>query len=104
MSKPVPDKAEIALDYPDKFYIGTFERNGRFDAHLDGTGISLTLHRGGGGDDRKSVRMHFHFGLFAEILRELAATVAQVPAEDVGHREDLAAAALALHRAVAPKK
>jgi len=45
MTKPIPDKAEVALEYPDKLYIGTFEQSARFDAHLDETGISLSLHR-----------------------------------------------------------
>jgi hypothetical protein len=78
MTKPIPDKAEVALEYPDKLYIGTFERTARFDAHLDETGISLTLHRIGAADERKCVHMHFHFALFAEILRDLAATVSAV--------------------------
>ena len=26
MTKPIPDKAEVALEYPDKLYIGTFEQ------------------------------------------------------------------------------
>ena len=39
MTKPIPDKAEVALEYPDKLYIGTFERTARFDAHLDENGI-----------------------------------------------------------------
>jgi hypothetical protein len=43
MTKPIPDKAEVPLEYPDKLYIGTFERTARFDAHLDETGISLSL-------------------------------------------------------------
>ena len=47
MTKPIPDKAEVALELPDKLYIGTFERSSRFDAHLDQTGVSLTLHRTG---------------------------------------------------------
>jgi hypothetical protein len=34
MKKPIPDKAEVAIEYPDKLYIGTFERSSRFDAHL----------------------------------------------------------------------
>ena len=34
MTKPIPDKAEIALEYPDKLYVGTFERSSRFEAHL----------------------------------------------------------------------
>src|SRR6476659_10141530 len=72
MTKPIPDKAEVALEYPDKLYIGTFEQSARFDAHLDETGISLSLHRTGADDVRKSIRMHFHYGLFADILRDLA--------------------------------
>jgi hypothetical protein len=48
MTKPIPDKAEVALEYPDKLYIGTFERSSRFDAHLDETGISLSLNRTSG--------------------------------------------------------
>jgi hypothetical protein len=47
MNKPNPDKAEVAIEYPDKLYIGTFERSSRFDAHFDEHGISLTLERKG---------------------------------------------------------
>ena len=80
MTKPIPDKAEVALEYPDKLYIGTFERSSRFDAHLDATGISLMLERVGDVDTRKSIHMHINYELFAEILRDLAATVAAMPA------------------------
>ena len=76
MTKPIPDKAEIALEYPDKLYVGTFERSSRFEAHLDSSGIALILERPGADDVHKSIHMHIHFGLFADILRELAATVA----------------------------
>lgn len=71
MTKPIPDKAEVAVEYPDKLYIGTFERTARFDAHLDEAGISLSLRRIGTDNGRKSVRMHFHY--------ELAKTVAALP-------------------------
>ena len=50
MTKPIPDKAEIALEYPDKHYVGTFERSSRFEAHLDPTGIALILERSGAED------------------------------------------------------
>jgi hypothetical protein len=89
MTKPVPDKAEVALEYPDKLYIGTFERTSRFDAHFDEAGVSLSLDRTGAADVRKSVHMHFHFALFAEILDELAKTVSSLPVGDVTHRETL---------------
>src|SRR5215471_14080410 len=90
MTKPIPDKAEVALEYPDKLYIGTFERTSRFDAHLDATGISLSLHRTGAADVRKTVRMHFHYGLFADILHDLAKTVCSVPPADSAHRDAFA--------------
>ena len=45
MTKPIADKAEIALEYPDKLYVGTFERTSRFEAHLDPTGIALIFER-----------------------------------------------------------
>ena len=96
MTKPVPDKAEVAVEYPDKLYIGTFAQTDRFDAHFDKAGIALSLYRQGGSDTRKSVRMHFHYELFSEILRDLARTAASVPPADVAHRDALAAGAKAL--------
>ena len=100
MTKPIPDKAEVALEYPDKYYIGTFERSSRFDAHLDRDGISLGLYRSGEADQRKSIRMHFHYALFAEILQELARTVAALPLADAEHRNALRAGAKALYQAL----
>jgi hypothetical protein len=67
MTKPITDKAEVALEYPDKLYVGTFERSSRFEAHLDPTGIALILERPGADDVHKSIHMHINFGLFADI-------------------------------------
>jgi hypothetical protein len=103
MTRPILEKAEVALEYPDKLYIGTFERSARFDAHLDQTGISLSLYRMGDADVRKSIRMHFHYGLFADILRDLANTVSSMPPDDADHREMLRTAAEALYRSLEPK-
>jgi hypothetical protein len=100
MTKSVPDKAEVAVEYPDKLYIGTFEHTARFDAHLDEAGISLSLQRPGPADTRKTVRMHFHYALFAEILRDLAKTATSLPADDVTHRETLRDAARTLYLAL----
>jgi len=103
MTHPIPDKAEVALEYPDKLYIGTFERSARFDSHFEKTGISLTLERTGDVEARRSIRMHLHYGLFAEILRELAKTVSEMPEDDMEHRTALRDAADALHRALAAR-
>lgn len=100
--KPIPDKAEIVLEYPDKFYSGTFERSSRFEAHADGAGIALAFFRGGDERERKSVRVHIHYALFAEILSDLAKTVSTVPPADAAHRDALARAASALAAALRP--
>ncbi|NPU15534.1 MULTISPECIES: hypothetical protein [Bradyrhizobium] len=103
MSKPVPDKAEIALEYPDKFYVGTFERSSRFEAHLDPSGLALTLERPGAEDVRKSIHMHLNYGLLAAILTEIAAGIAAIPEDDGLHRGQLRDAAAALHEALKPR-
>jgi hypothetical protein len=101
MTKPIPDKAEVVLEYPDKFYSGTFERSSRFDAHVDASGISILLDRPGDAETRKSIHMHIHYALFADILRDLAKTMSALPAGDVVHRESLRDAAKALYEALA---
>jgi hypothetical protein len=78
--------------------------NVAFDAHLDETGISLSLHRTGAADIRKSVRMHFHYGLFADILHDLAKTVSSVPPADAAHRDALREAAKDLYQALNPRR
>lgn len=100
MSRPIPDKAEVALEYPDKLYVGTFERSSRFEARLDGTGVALVLERPGPDDVRKSVHLHLHFGLLAGILRDLATHIGSLPRDDIAHREQLTEALAELQRAL----
>ncbi len=90
----------MALESPDKLYVGPFERSSRFEAHLDPTGIALILERPGDDDVRKSIHLHINFGLFADILRDLASTVGRIAKDDVMHRDQLAQAAAELHRAL----
>jgi len=100
MNKPVPDKAEVAIEYPDKLYIGTFEHSSRFDAHFDEHGISLTLERKGDPATQKSVHLHMHYGLFGAILHELARTAVRMPLDEP-HRALLSQAAGALYAVLA---
>ena len=99
MSKPIADKAEITLEYPDKLYIGTFGSSSRFEAHIDSAGISLILERSGAEDVRKSIHMHIHFGLFADIIKDLALSVDRLP-KDSTHREQITEAVDQLHTAL----
>ncbi len=100
MSRPVPDKAEVALEYPDKFYVGTFEHSSRFEARLEPSGLALTLEHPGPEEVRKSIHLHLNYGLLAAILREIAADIGTIPKDDVLHRDQLAEAVAALHAAL----
>ena len=47
---PISDKAEVAVDFPDKAYIGSFGRHSQFDAYAEDDSIAVGLVRPG--DDR----------------------------------------------------
>jgi len=99
MTKPILDKAEVALEYPDKFYSGTFERSSLFEASFDLKGVALVLERTGSQDVRKSVHIHMHYGLLADVIEQLAATAHAIPRDDVAY-EHLARAVRALEEAI----
>jgi len=100
--KQILDKAEVALEYPDKFYSGTFERSSRFEAAFDRVGMGLVLERPGDADVRKSVHIHVNYGLLADILTQLTATAGRIPVDEP-HREMLIERLAALHQVVKPK-
>ncbi|MCW5702545.1 MAG: hypothetical protein KIT82_08165 [Bradyrhizobium sp.] len=103
MMKPILDRAEVALEYPDKFYSGTFERSSRFEAAFDKVGMGLVLERPGDADVKKSVHLHVNYGLLADIFGQLAATAGRIPVDEP-HREVLIERLTALHRAVKATK
>jgi len=101
--KSIPEKAEIILNYAGRFDSKIFHRPSRFDAHMDESGIVLTLSHGQD-SRRRSVNMHIDSVLFAGILRELAKSAAKVAPEKISHRKALAQAASALTAALAPAR
>ena len=100
--KVIPDKAEVALDFPDKVYVGTFGTNCRFEAKTDGTGVVLKLQRHD--SEKREVDIHLHHGIFAECLEELARSVASQPPIDANHRAALLAGARHLVDALKAKR
>ena len=85
--KVIADKAEIALDFPDKAYVGTFGRSAHFDAGADAVGVRLKLERRD--DQKRLVDLHLHHGLFADVLQAIAESVAGQPPIDPPHRDAL---------------
>ena len=100
--KPVVDKAEVSIDFPDKFYIGSFGRTSSFEVTAAEDEVLLKLVRPG--DERREVTMHLHHYLLADILAEMAEALKATPPRDEAHREPLHDAATALAKALAKKR
>ncbi len=98
MSKPIVDKAEVSIDFPDKFYHGSFSRTSRFDVKVDEQGVHIVLDRPG--DERRHVAFHLHHHLFSSILESVAEQIASSKALPPEHRTQLRDATAKLSRAV----
>lgn len=86
---------EITAEHADKTQIGAFAQSTRFTAHLDETGIGLSLERRGSDEQSKSEDLHFHYVLFADILRDLAHSP-----DDIAYRDALRDSARTLYLAL----
>ncbi len=96
--KPITDRAEVAIDFPDKAYMGSFGRASSFEAGADAEGVWIKLARGG--EDKRVAELHLHYYLFAGVLDDIARALAARPPLDAAHREVLEAAVRALLQAV----
>jgi hypothetical protein len=88
--KRVSDKAEVAIDFPDKFYMGSFSNTSRFEVKAEGGGVGLKIVKESA--PKRTFEMHLHHNLLTDILRDWAAAVrdgAEISAHDRG---DLVAA------------
>ena len=99
---PISDKGEISVEFPDKAYIGSFSRHSQFDAYADADSVAIRLVRPG--EDRREAVMHLHYGLLADILVEIAKSLAVRDPLDEQHRSELCAAAEQLAASLGPRE
>jgi hypothetical protein len=91
MSSPITDKAQVSIDFPDKFYVGSFSRNSSYDVKADAEGIHIYLDRQEG--EKRHVGFHIHYYLLADLLAASADAVAGVEGLERNHRQRLREAA-----------
>ena len=101
----VPDKAEVTIDFPDKLYMGSFGRDCGYEVKAEDDGILIRLVSPG--EQKRIVEIHLHHFLFANILDDIAASLAaRQPIDDI-HRKPLLEAArcfcVALEQTVPPR-
>lgn len=98
MSKPISDRAEVGIDFPDKTFWGSFGRDSRYDAGIDPEGVHIALSRAHG--EKRNVGFHIHYFLLADILNDIADGLEAGGQLDEVHREPLQAAATKLRHAL----
>src|SRR5215510_14043299 len=100
MIRSIIGKAEVVLEYPDKLFIGTFDRNDHFEARFEANEVLLTLQRGDGTEACRAARLHLAPQVLARVLFELADSVSET-APAAANRVALRAAARTLEDALA---
>ena len=98
MSKPIVDKAEVSIDFPDKYYQGSFGRQSRYDVQVDERGVHISLARNG--EEKRRVAFHLQHHLFGEILDSVAEALEGTDDLSDTDREQLNAAADKLKRSL----
>ena len=101
-TKPITDKAEVSIDFPDKFYMGSFGRESLLEVTADDQGAHITLERKG--EQSRRVAFHLHHYLLADLIEALGQEIAAAKAPDEVHRDRLERAVQTLAKAVRPRR
>lgn len=88
----------MAVDFPEKTFLGSFGRSSAYDARVDGDGAMLRLTRRRG--EKRTFDVHLHWHLLADVLTGLADALQQAPPLGEIQREPLAEAARRLASAL----
>ncbi len=88
--KRVSDQAEVAIDFPDKFYMGSFSNTSRFQVKPEGGGIGLKIVKESA--PKRTFEMHLHHALLTDILHDWAAAIRMGSDITTQDRDDLVGA------------
>ena len=77
---PIQDKAEVAIGFPDKVYMGSFMRSSTFEVRTENDGLFIKLLRTG--KDQREVEVHLHQHLLAYILEVWSESLTAQPPMD----------------------
>ena len=100
MKHTITDKAQVSIDFPEKFYVGSFGRDSSLDVSADDQGIHINLERQVG--KKRRVGFHVHYYLLADLLQSIGQALTSYGEIDEPHRSTLLDATRNLTEAVEP--
>ncbi|HEX9768202.1 MAG TPA: hypothetical protein VGA50_03420 [Kiloniellales bacterium] len=98
MKHPITDKAQVSIDFPEKFYVGSFGRDSSLDVSADQEGVHINLERQE--ETKRRVGFHVHYYLLADLLKSIGEALSGYGEIDEPHRAALTEAAQTLAKAV----
>jgi hypothetical protein len=101
MPDPIPDKAQVSIDFPHKFYMGSFGRESRYGVTADLDGVHIHLDRPGA--ERRHVGFHLHHALLAGILHAMGDALSDVAGLDAHQIKELQEAVAHLQKRLPSK-
>ena len=101
-TKPITDKAEVSIDFPNKFYMGSFGRHSVLDVTADDHGAHIKLERKE--QETRRVAFHLHYYLLADLIESLGQEIAKTGGIDEAHRSELESAVKTLAKSVKPPR
>ncbi len=93
----VADKGQVSIDFPEKFYVGSFGEGAKFEAEAENDGLMIKLHAHG---EKREAQIHLHHHLLADILEEWANSLKHQPKMSKDHKERLAHALKQIEKAL----
>jgi hypothetical protein len=96
--KPITDRAEVALDFPERSFMGSYGHSSSYEVNADPEGVTLRLVRRSGPE--RTIGLHLHYLLLADVLGDLARELDGKHLPDETHRRVMLAAAEQLRTAL----
>ena len=96
--KRISDEAHVAIEFPDKVYMGSFSRASRYEVSVEDGGLFLKLARETA--PKRRFDMHLHHHLLVDILTDWAAALKDDRSLTPQDRNDLREAVDALSAAL----
>lgn len=100
MRHAITDNAQVSIDFPEKFYVGSFGRDSSLDVSADDQGVHINLERQTG--KKRRVGFHVHYYLLADLLHSIGQALTTCGEIDEPHRSALVDATQKLTKAVKP--
>ncbi len=102
MKHPIIGKAQVSIDFPDKFYVGSFGRESSLDVTADDHGVHIKLERND--DQTRRVGFHLHYYLFADLIASIGEALSGSREMDEPQRAALEDAARILTKTVSARR